>query len=119
MYCCSGRRQTALVVAKGNSEVTPSGAPRASGTANQTEATIDTGAMSSGSEDVDAGEGGSGTNRNMSGHNDTGAESASGQCHCVMGEAVRSLSLCQYQCVTVSVSIVKTLSLNLCKQKYT
>ena len=81
MFCCSGRRQTALVVAKGNSEVTPLGAPRASGTANQTEATTDTGAMSSGSEDVDAGEGGSGTNRNMSGHNDTEADSASGQCH--------------------------------------
>ena len=69
----SGRRQTSLVVAKGNSEATPAGASRARDTTNHTEV------MSSGSEDADASEGGSGTNRNMSGHNDAGAESASGK----------------------------------------
>ena len=55
-----------------------SSSSRARSTANHSELTNDTGAMSSGSEDIDAGEGGSGLNRNMSGHNDPAAESMAG-----------------------------------------
>ena len=84
VLCRSGRRQASLVAAKGSSVAALAGtssSSRARSTANQSELTNDTGAMSSGSEDIDAGEGGSGLNRNMSGHNDLAAESVPGNDH--------------------------------------